>query len=146
MAKLIGTEISEDRLADLDKTTIRRMVMAGAEACVEVTKREIDTYHHVSTGSMRENVRPNEYREDIGGGKIDVYPQDEDGRGVRNAMKAFIIDRGLGMRPNTKRSRGRVGNKTGDNFLTKKTRQEAEQAINDAMEAEIDRIIAAANK
>ncbi len=98
------------------------------------------------TGSMRANVRPGNYHEGMGSGSVNVYPQGDDSKGVGNALKAFVIDRGIGQRPNTKRSRGRTPNKTGDRFLTKKTAKRAEDVTVRAMEAEFDRIIEESNK
>ena len=120
--------------------------MAGADACVDETQRNIDEYHHVGTGSLRANVRSGNYHEGMGSGSVNVYPQGEDSKGVGNALKAFVIDRGIGQRPNTKRSRGRTPNKTGDRFLTKKTAKRAEDVTVRAMEAEFDRIIEESNK
>ena len=141
MARMEGNEIREDGLEGLTRGTVKRIVMAGAGACTDETQRNIDEYHHVGTGSMRANVRPGNYHEGMGSGSVNVYPQDEDSKGVGNALKAFVIDRGIGQRPNTKRSRGRTPNKTGDRFLTKKTARKAEEAVARAMEAEFDRII-----
>ena len=147
MARMEGNEIRADDLEGLTRGTIKRIVMAGAEACVDETQRNIDEYHHVgSTGSMRANVRPGNYHEGLGSGSVSVYPQGEDSKGVGNALKAFVIDRGIGQRPNTKRSRGRTPNKTGDRFLTKKTAKRAEDVTVRAMEAEFDRIIEESNK
>ena len=147
MARVQGTEFRTDDLAGLERGTVKRIVMAGADACVEETKRNIEEYHHVgATGSMRESVRSGRYREWMGGGAADVYPQGEDSKGVGNALKAFVIDRGIGQRPNTKRSRGKARNRTGDHFLTKKTAGKAEAAVVRAMEAEFDRIIEENNK
>ena len=147
MARMEGTEIRTDDLQGLERGAVRRIVMAGADACVEETQRNIDEYHHVgATGSMRSNVRPGRYWEGMGSGVVDVYPQGQDSKGVDNALKAFVIDRGIGQRPNTKRSRGRTPNKTGDRFLTGKTARKAEETVVRAMEAEFDRIIEESNK
>ena len=141
-----GLEIMADQLEGLERATVQRIVMAGADALTEETKRHIDAYHHVDTGAMREGVKAGQYREWMGGGAVDVYPQGDGSRGVSNAKKAFVIDRGLGHRPMTKRSRGKERNKTGDNFLTKKTVKAAEEVTVQAMEAEFDRIIAENNR
>ena len=147
MAKVSGTEIRTDDLEGLERGTVKRIVMAGADACVEETRRNIEEYHHIGkTGSMRENVRAGQYREWMGGGAVDVYPQGDDSRGVSNAVKAFVIDRGIGRRPNTARSHGKARNKTGDHFLTRKTAKKTEEIVVRAMEAEYDRIIEENNK
>lgn len=145
MAKIIMNEdldVQASQMENLSRDSVKRIVMAGAGALREETRRNIEEYHHVGkTGSMRENVRPGDYREGLGWGSVYVYPQGEDSRGVSNAMKAFVIDRGIGKRPNTVRSRGKQRNKTGDNFLTKKTAISAEEKTVKAMEDEYDRII-----
>ena len=147
MARMEGNEIRADDLEGLTRGTIKRIVMAGAEACVDETQRNIDEYHHVgSTGSMRANVRPGNYHEGMGSGSVNVYPQGEDSKGVGNALKAFVIDRGIGQRPNTKRSRGRTPNRTGDRFLTRKTAKRAEDVTVRAMEEAFDQIIQENNK
>ncbi len=146
MARVSGTEISTDFLGSLERDAVKRIVMAGAEALVEETRREIDQYHHVVTGSMRDNVQATGYREWMGGGAAEVYPQGADSRGNDDAQKAFIIDRGIGRKPTTKRSHGKQRNKTGGHFLTQKTRKEAEEVTVRAMEAEYDRIIAEINE
>lgn len=140
-------DVQFTQLEGMGRDAVKRIVMAGAEVLTEVTRQNIDEYHHVGkTGSMRMNVKPGEYREGLGNGSVYVYPQENDNRGVSNAMKAFVIDRGIGHRPTTKRSHGKARNKTGDHFLTKKTVQAAEEKTVQAMEAEYDRIIAEANK
>ena len=145
MARMVfqdDLDVQLTQLEGLRRDAVKRIVMAGAEACAEAEKSAIDTYRHVVTGSMRENVRPGNYREEMGGGSVYVYPQDNDSRGVSNAKKAFVIDNGLGRKPMTARSRRKVANKTGDHFLTKKTKKQAEEVTVRAMEAEYDRIIA----
>ena len=149
MARMVfqdDLDVQLTQLEGLRRDAVKRIVMAGAGACVEAEKSAIEEYHHVGkTGSMRDSVRPGNYREEMGGGSVYVYPQDEDSRGVSNAKKAFVIDNGIGRRPATVRSRGRAGNKTGDHFLTRKTKKKAEEATVRAMEAEYDRIIAETN-
>ena len=145
MARMVfqdDLDVQLTQLEGLRRDAVKRIVMAGAAACVEAEKNAIDTYRHVDTGSMREGVQAGNYREEMGGGSVYVYPQGNDSRGVSNARKAFVIDNGLGGRPNTKRSRGKIGNKTGDHFLTRKTKKQAEEVTVRAMEAEYDRIIA----
>ena len=107
---------------------------------MEKLKEDISKYKHVGvTGSMQQNVRPGQYREFLGGGAMEVYPQDNDARGVSNAVKAYVINHGIGANP-TKRSRKKQANKTGDKFITgnKKT---TEEVVRRAMQAENDRIL-----
>lgn len=126
-----GFERIEGVLTRLSRTAIREVVMAGAEACVEETRRNILQYRHVVTGSMMEGVAPGKYHEDIGSGWVEVYPQGDDHRGISNAKKAFVINYGYGKR-RTKR--------TGDKFITgeKKT---MEEIVAKAMQAKSDEII-----
>ena len=150
MARIEFQDNLEEQIGQLDglrRGAVKRIVMAGADACAEAEKQAIEEYHHVgSTGSMRENVRPGAYHESMGSGSVNVYPQGEDSKGVGNALKAFVIDRGIGQRPNTKRSRGRTPNRTGDRFLTRKTAKRAEDVTVRAMEEAFDQIIQENNK
>ena len=126
-----GFEQIDGVLQTMDRNTIRRLVMAGADACVRETKDNIIHYRHVLTGEMMQNVAPGKYHEDVGEGWVEVYPQGDDSRGISNAKKAFVINYGRG---------GRRTEKTGDKFITgnKKTMQEV---VARAMQAESDRII-----
>ena len=67
--------------ANLDKLgreAIKTIVMGGAEQCTKDMQSVIGSYHHVRTGSMKENVRPGIYHEDLNSGWVEVYPQGED--------------------------------------------------------------------
>lgn len=136
-----GLEVIVDQLEGIGREAAKSMVMAAAEALVEETKKEISDYHHVDTGNMRESVRAGNYQEFMGGGRVEVYPQGNDSRGVDNAKKAFIVDAGIGSKPRTKRSGFKQKNKTGDHFLTKKTAKKAESVVEKAMLSEWDRIL-----
>ena len=126
-----GFDQIDSLMGRLQRDAIRRIVMAGAQACVEETRKEIEEYRHVVSGSMKAGVAPGKYHEDLGSGWVEVYPQGEDGRGISNATKAFVINYGYG---------GRKTEKTGDKFITgnKKTMSDYVSA---AMQAESDRII-----
>ena len=126
-----GFEAIEGVIRTLDRDTIRRLVMAGAEACVEETRKNIEGYRHVVTGNMLAGVAPGQYHEDLGEGWVEVYPQGMDSRGVSNAEKAFVINYGRG---------GWKTERTGDKFITgkKKTMQDV---VSRAMQAESDRIV-----
>ena len=121
--------------AGLDKLSrdgIKTIVMAGADKCVQDMKQVIGSNHHVRTGNMQQNVKPGTYHEDLNSGWVEVYPQGSDGRGVSNAKKAFIIDRGYG---------GRRTEKTGDKFITKNQRQ-FKSDVEAAMQAASDSLVA----
>jgi len=126
-----GFDQIDGMLSSLGRDAIRRIVMAGAEACVEETRQNVEGYRHVVTGSMMAGVAPGKYHEDIGSGWVEVYPQGEDGRGISNATKAYVINYGYG---------GRRTEKTGDKFITGKKNAMSER-VSAAMQAESDRII-----
>ena len=130
-----GIERIDGVLTRLSRDSIRQVVMAGAEACVEQTKIATAEYRHIVTGNMQQSVAPGKYHEDYGSGWVEVYPQGYDGRGIDNAKKAFVINYGYG---------GRRTEKTGDRFITgeKTTMQEV---VSRAMQAESDRIISQLN-
>lgn len=118
-----GFDVGLDKLG---RNAVKTIVMAGAEQCTKDMQNVIGAYHHVKTGSMQQNVRPGIYHEDLNSGWVEVYPQGTDGRGIDNAMKAFVIDRGYGAR-RTK--------KTGDKFIKKNEKQfktDVQRAMQDA--------------
>ena len=138
MAKLKykGFEILQNRIAQLSRTTIRRLVEAGANALIESTQESIREHHHIGeTKTMITSVKAGKYHETLGGGWMDVYPQGTDPRGVSQSKKAFVINYGYG---------GRKTKKTGDKFITGQRRKRA-SAINLAMEKENEKIIKEAN-
>lgn len=126
-----GFERIDGMLTRLSREAIKEVVMAGAAACVDETKKNIQQYRHVVTGSMMESVAAGKYHEDIGSGWVEVYPQGEDGRGVSNARKAFVINYGYGKRKTKK---------TGDKFITGQNKK-MDQVVKDAMQAKSDEII-----
>ena len=126
--------------ASMRRGGIRRIVEAGAKVAVDEMRAAIAN-HHVSPGggSMRDSTGMAEYHETLEGGEVSVYPQGTDNRGVRNALKAFVINYGLGNNPTT-RSRGRrEANKTGDKFITGQFNR-TKPRVQEAMEAEAHRI------
>ena len=131
MIEYDGIERIDGVLTKLSRDSIRRVVMAGAEACVEETRKNVEKYRHVVHHNMMDSVAPGTYHEDLGTAWIEVYLQGYDGRGVSNAKKAFVINYGYG---------GRKTAKTGDKFITgqKATMQEV---VSKAMQAESNRII-----
>ena len=126
-----GDETLEASLSLLDRDAIKRIVMAGADACVKDMQDEISAYRHIRTGSMQQSVAPGRYKEDLNSGSVEVYPQGSDSRGVSNAKKAFVINYGYG---------GRRTRRTGDKFITG-NKKKTEQAVGTAMQAESDRLI-----
>lgn len=113
------------------RNAVKRIVTAGAEADAADLKKLTRESHHVLTGSMVENIRGGTYRETAGGGEINVYPQGEDSHGVSNAMKAFVINYGLG---------GRKKGKMGDKFITKNFKK-TEAIVSAAMAAEAEKAL-----
>ena len=126
-----GFEQIDGVLTKLGRDAIRSIVMAGAEACVEETRKNVEGYRHVVTGSMLQGVAPGQYHEDLGSGWVEVYPQGEDSRGISNAKKAFVINYGYG---------GRRTARTGDKFITGQ-KNAMQDAVSAAMQRESDRII-----
>jgi len=138
--KYSGFEMIENSFERLGRDSIRRIVEAGAKACAGKMQDEIQKNRHVRTGSMMQNVKPERYREFLGGGAMEVYPQDTDARGVSNTVKAYVINHGIGRNP-TVRSRGRKErNRTGDKFITG-NKTAMEQVVRQAMQEENNRII-----
>jgi len=136
MAKLnIVNEDVMDKLSRLEtgmrREGIRRIVMAGADAEIAEMSERTQSAHHVRTGQMMQRIGTGAYHEEFGGGSINVYPQGTDSRGVSNAMKAFVINYGIGGNPTRK---GKA-NRTGDKFITKQIRR-AKDRVAKAMAAE----------
>ena len=130
-----GIERIDGVLTRLSREAIREVVMAGAAACVEETKKNVQQYRHVVTGSMLEGVAPGKYHEDYGSGWVEVYPQGTDSRGISNAEKAFVINYGYGKRKTAR---------TGDKFITGQTKT-MEDIVARAMQAKSDEIISKLN-
>ena len=126
----------EGRLGRLDRAVTRRIVTAGGEAAVEWEKKITEEKGHVRNRAMVGSVGMTNFREDLDGGSVEVYPLDTDSRGVRNALKAFVTNYGRGGVKNPK--------KMGDKFITGNMRQ-ARDAAQAAMRAEYMKIIAEAN-
>ena len=128
-----GFEMIEVQLNKMGRPMIRQIVEAGAKAAAKRMADNTKKRGHVRTGEMLESIGENEYREFLGGGSVDVYPQGDDSRGVRNATKAYVINYGRG----GTRKRGKMG----DRFITG-DESGAEEAVTQAMQAESDRLIA----
>ena len=122
----------------MNRGNIRRIVEAGARADAEQMRGNIRGAGHVRTGSMMQSVRPAEYHEWLGGGEMSVYPQGDDAKGVGNALKAFVINYG-------RKGRRRRSARMGDQFITGKLPQ-TEKVVQEAMQAESDRILDEINR
>ena len=118
MARIEFQDNLEEQIGQLEglrRGAVKRIVMAGADACAEAEKQAIEEYHHVGkTGSMRENVRPGAYHESMGSGSVNVYPQGEDSKGVGNALKG---KRPVGPREPERRRTGRGVDRGRQNLL-----------------------------
>lgn len=144
--KVSGFEHQEMKLNKLGAPMIKQIVMAGAGAAEKRMIEDTKARRHVRNGDMLESIGTNEYREFLHGGSVDVYPQGEDSRGVRNATKAYVINYGKGQRPYTKRPKKNPRkNLTGDKFITGNEKK-TEAAVVEAMQAESDRLIDELNK
>ena len=130
--KVNGFELVEGQLNRMGRPMIRQIVEAGAKAAEKLMADNTKARAHVRTGDMLESIGENEYREFLGGGSVDVYPQGDDRKGVRNATKAYVINYGRG---GVKRN----GGKMGDKFITADEKN-TEEAVYQAMQAESDRL------
>lgn len=140
-----GLDGIENQIAEMDRNMIQGIVMAGADACVKEMQAAIGTYHHVKTGAMQQAVAPGQYHEDVRSGWVEVYPQGTDSRGVDNAMKAFVINHGIGKRPMRARPRKKKqANRTGDKFITK-NKDRMQRGVFTAMQAESDKLVSQVN-
>ena len=125
-----GFDAIDAQLAKLGRPAIRRIVEAGAKADEDEWRANIRQAGHIRTGAMLESVGSAAYKEFLGGGEMSVYPQGEDGKGVSNAIKAYVINYG----------RGKRTGKLGDKFITGKL-PTIEERVHEAMQAESDRIL-----
>jgi hypothetical protein len=141
-----GFELVEQQLNRMGRPMIRQIVEAGAKAAEKVMADATEEKGHIRTGEMMRSIGTNEYREFLGGGSVDVYPQGDDSKGVRNALKAYVTNYGKGRRPNTKWPRKHPRkNRTGDKFITG-NEGKTEAAVTEAMQAESNRLVDEINK
>ncbi len=143
MAKMsvMGLDQIDAKFAKMGRSTIQRIVSAGADAAAKRMRQNMEKAGHVRTGDLMQSVGPTEYFEYLGGGAKYVYPQDVNSRGYRRAMIAYVINHGRGGRKITRKGeRSRMG----DHFITGDTRG-AEEAVRDAMQAEMEKITAEIN-
>lgn len=132
-----GFDRIEASFNGMSRDGIRRIVEAGAAAAVEEMKKAITEHRHVRTGDMLGSVRAGQYHEELDGGYMAVYPQDEDRHGVSNTVKAFVINYGRGKK--------KKGSRMGDKFITSKE-DRTEAVVKAAMQAEADRLIDEMNR
>jgi hypothetical protein len=136
MAKLssIGEEYME-KLSNLEigmrRVGLLRIAKAGGTKCGELMRGYIQDSHHVKSGDMLNSVGMTNAEETFGGVSINIYPMGTDSRGVKNAMKAFVVNHGIGGNPTRKGKR----NKTGDKFITGNERH-TDGVVTEAMKAE----------
>lgn len=124
--------VRAEGLEQLGRPMIRRIVEAGADAAIEHMRGRIESMH-MQTGEMAGSVGKAEYVETLGGGSQLVYPLDVDRKGVRNALKAYVINYGRGKKQNKDGSRSRMG----DHFIDRDP--DVERIVREAMERESDR-------
>ena len=132
MAKMsvMGLDQIDAKFAKMGRSTIQRIVSAGADAAAKRMRQNMEKAGHVRTGDLMQSVGPSEYFESLGGGA-----------GYRRAMIAYVINHGRGGRKITRKGqRSRMG----DHFITGDTRG-AEEAVRDAMQAEMEKITAEIN-
>ena len=120
----------------------RPILEAGARVEMDLLEKRTETFRHVASHSMARSYKFGQYVDnDVDGASIAVYPQGRDGRGRDNAVKAFVIDRGMGGNPT---HRGTT-NTTGDHFITESA-QDTEGRVLAAMEAEANKILEEVNR
>ena len=135
-------EVSADDFIDKLKSIPERfeneaagvILRAGAEVVVSSWKSSIEAHGHVRSHSMLENVDMTEVKRDSTNSVIDVFPMGEDARGVRNAMKAYVINYGM------KKAKSETANKTGDKFVREAERN-AEQKVHEAQQRALDEFL-----
>lgn len=122
-----GLDQIDGTFAKLERMDVKKIVMAGADAAIGVLETVSET--HVVTGAMKRSIEPGVYRETLGGGSIEVYPQGLDSRGVRNYLKAKKINEGYRK------------DKKGKGFMTgSATKAKLQTAEDAAMSAEANKL------
>lgn len=82
-------------LGELSGPVADRMLLAGAEQVRLAWQRSAQEHDHRDTGDMIRSIGYPRAPRDIEGVRaIDIYPQGTDGKGVRNAEKAFVLHYG----------------------------------------------------
>lgn len=70
------------------------MLKAGEKEAVEAWRAGIISHDFRDSGAMLGSVKGTKPRSANGGRLMDIYPQGQDARGVRNAAKAFMLHYG----------------------------------------------------
>lgn len=137
-ARISDLSIQQDQLARMGRPMIKKIVEAGAGAAEQVEKEIIVRRGHVRTGDLVNSIRADKYREWLGGGAQEVYPQGDNRNGERLQTIAYVINYGRGGgKLNRDGSRSRMG----DHFM-KEVDARGEEAAIRAMQAESDRLMA----
>lgn len=130
-------QTTAEQFARLERTGIKRIVAAGARALEDRMREDTAEAGHVRNKDMLNSIAATEFREWLGGGSQEVYPQGVDRKGERNATKAYVINYGRGRR--RKKNRDGSRNRMADQFITGDALMEP--IVLDAMQAESDKII-----
>ena len=89
-----------ERLGQASGQVADEMLIKGAECVREAWRRSAEEHGHRDTGAMIESINYARPTSGAGSAKsIDIYPQGVDGKGVRNAEKAFILHYGTSRIP-----------------------------------------------
>lgn len=83
-----------DSIADLRGEVVDAMAIAGGEELLKGWKSEIPDAGHVDTGQMLRGVKRSRPKKSKDSVVVEVYPQRKDKKGVRNALKAFVLHYG----------------------------------------------------
>ena len=131
---------TSDQLAKMGRPMIRKIVEAGAGAAERVMREATEMAGHVRTGDLMNSISPGQYREYLGGGAQEVYPQGDNRNGERLQTIAWVINYGRG--GSGRRNRDGSRSKMGDKFMTR-VEADGEKAALEAMQAESDALMAA---
>lgn len=103
MFSMKGLEDTIDQMRKMGEDTgptADKMIMAGAEEVKKAWQYVAESRRHKKSGDMIESVGYAKTPERASSALwIDIYPQGDDSRGVRNAMKAFKIHYGTSKKP-----------------------------------------------
>lgn len=96
MAKVTSSGLNElvNNLSSFaeDFTEMEDEILTEAgEIFTEEWKDGIKRFGHIDTGDMQDSVKAKRSKKDT---SVEIYPQGKDKKGVRNAMKAFILHYG----------------------------------------------------